>query len=366
MKPGKLIVLVAVVVVAIAVGSFLPGWREKPSTGDQIVVTGIGIRPTTEGYELSVQAVEALKTSGSLSEQNENATAVYQAKGSSVSQALQAFLNEAGRSTYILHNRIFALELSSGSNRSIFDMLDYFTRNLEGRALVDLVVCREDPSLLLSIESGNDAIPAEYVSQLLQEGRDWGIAVQTRLLDVERASSGMYDLVLPIMEVADKTPRLDGTAVFRKGKYVGELSVSQTTGFAFAADRMDNCLYTIDGVTFRITASSTLLKITPQRDAFRYEFSITGKADIAEAPQKALTTAEKQDLLKKLQQAIEADTLSAVTALSNTYRADPLGLARQTAKAVDGITQEQAYDRLPRGDYAVSATIRLTESGFVN
>lgn len=336
--------------------------RERPAVSDQIVVTGIGIRATETGYQLSVQAVEALKTAGSLSEQTENATAVYKANGDSIATALRSFLNEAGRSTYILHNRILALQLPLPTDRSLYDTLDYFTRNLEGRSLVDVVICREDPAALLSITSGNDAIPAEYVSQLLQEGNDQGMAVQTRLLDIQRASSGMYDAVLPILKLTDNTPQLDGTALFRKGEYVGELTVSETTGLLFAADRINHCLYTVDGTTFLIRNVSTALQITQTADAFSYTFSVTGEAIVTESRNTALAATAMNGLTAQLKKRLQND-IQAALGKTVLYRTDPLGLARQTAKTYP-VTQETASTRLAQSTYTATVDLRLIESSY--
>lgn len=366
MKKINYIGILGTVLVIITAAAFLPSCREKPAISNQIIVTGIGLTETDAGCTLSIQAVEALKTAGSLSEQTENATAVYHAKGASVAQALQAFLNEAGRSTYILHNQIIGLGMEQYRNRSVFQTLDYFVRNLEGRSLVDLVICRDDPADLLSIQSGNDPIPSEYVSQLIQEGSDWGIAVKARLLDAQRASSGMYDMMIPLVEVKEKTPRLDGTALFRKGYLAGELTTEQTTGILFAADKIEKCLYTVEGVTFRITASSTKLHIEPFDGAYRYTFSIKGTADITETQtQTVFTQSEKDRLLSLLEEQICVDIQEAVQLAVFKYGCDPLALARRTAKEY-GITQEQASALLPESEYRFSADIRLAESGFLS
>lgn len=365
MRSVRLIGAIVGIVVAAAVAFSLSGWEEKTAVSDQIVVTGIGIRQKNQGYELAIQAVESLKTAGSLSEQTENATAVYRTEGTSVAKALQAFLNEAGRSTYILHNRILALQLSDHKERSLFETLDYFMRNLEGRTLVDLVVCRGDPSDLLTVESGNDAIPAEYLSQLLQEGYDRGIAVNTHLLDAQRASSGMYDLAIPILRVTQNTPRLDGTALFKNGVLAGELSEKQTTGLLFAADDLKQCLYTVNEVTFRIEESRTAWEIVPTNRGYRYRFSVTGKACVLENAHKVDVQAEKGELWNALEQAVVTDTESALKTAYLTYETDPLGLARSTAKQ-EKIAQNEAKKRLLQSEYEVTVTLRFAQSGFIN
>ena len=225
------------------------GCRADTALRGEVVVTALGIHQKNGTCALSVQAIDGLKTASGLSEQNEAATAVYGASGNSVAAALHAFLNETGRRAYILHNQIVAVSTAQCEAHSLFDSLDYLIRNGEGRASVPMVVCRGDPADLLGISSGNDAIPARYVVGLLEEGAAWGVCVKRDLLDVERAASGMYDVTLPIVAVADGTPALDGTALFRGGEFVGELTREQTTGFLLLGDELRQLLYTQNSVT---------------------------------------------------------------------------------------------------------------------
>lgn len=364
MKRGNYIGVVGLFLTLIAVSALLPSCREKPAISNQIVVTAIGLEKRGKEIELSIQAVEALKTSSSLSEQSENATAVYTAKANSVAAALQEFLNEAGRSTYILHNQVIGLGEAIIREDSLFETLDYFFRNPEGRSLVDVVVCRNEPSSLLGISSGNDAIPAEYVAQLLQEGERVGTAVSARLLDIQRSASGMYDVMLPIVEIHEEKPRLNGTMLFKGGYAAGELTEAQTTALLYAADRIDTCLHTVEGVTFSIARSATRLNITPYKDGYTYEFLIDSRAKIVESD-RDLTEKEKRRLITLLEERCASQVSEAVEKTVVVYGCDPLGLARQTAREHQNVTQGQAAELLSQGRYEAKAKIHLIESGFL-
>lgn len=72
----------AIVAILLLGMSLLPSCREKSQMSSRAVVTAIGIDADGEGgCALSVQAVEALKTAGSLSQQEGNATKVYTGGG---------------------------------------------------------------------------------------------------------------------------------------------------------------------------------------------------------------------------------------------------------------------------------------------
>ena len=341
----------------------LCGCRAKQTVSDQVVVTGIGIDRRDGQYVLSIQAVEALKTSGSLSEQSETATAVYTAEGASVAEALQAFLNETGKSTYILQNQIIVISMAQCREESLFTTLDYFVRNQEGRALVDLVVCRSDPSVILDIDTGNDAIPAEYVSQLLAEGRRWGRCVQARLLDAERASSGMYDVAVPILEMGETSPSLSGTALFRDGRLAGELTESQTTGLLVAADEAEQCLYTIDGTAVQCGNIRTEVTVVPQGTVWEYRMAVKATAEVVEG---TASSPDSNDVEAALEEILKRDVLDAMTVASEK-NSDPLGLARRTAAQYrsDGVTQRAVREVLAQSRFTVTTEITVTKSGFL-
>lgn len=344
----------------------LCGCRSGAAVSDQVIVTGLGIDRRDGQYVLSIQAVEALKTSGSLSEQSETATAVYTAQGGSVAEALQAFLNETGKSTYILQNQIIVISMALCREESLFTALDYFIRNQEGRALVDLVVCRDDPAALLDISTGSDAIPAEYVSQLLEEGCRWGRSVEARLLDAERASSGMYDISLPILAMKDDAPTLAGTALFRDGKLAGELTVPQTTGLLLVGDGPEYCLYTVDDTSVRCEDIESTLTIQPHGSCWQYRFAVEATVRVVEEGS-VLSTEDMQELVRRLEEQIVSDVKQAMSAVVLECGSDPLGLARRTAAQYrsSGATQEEVRAVLSQSEFIVTAELSLTDSGFL-
>ena len=228
-----------VLALALAVGfALLPSCREKSLTNSRVVVTAVGIDAGEEAdCRLSIQAIETLKTSGSLTEQAENATKVYDIEAPSVAGALQSFVTRTGRSSYILHNRAVVIGLEQAKRRPLSALLDYFIRNHEGRSTVDMAVCRGEAAELLAVPSAGYTIPAEHLSVLLQQAGRQGFAVPTDLLDVERSTSGMYDMVMPIVRV-DKTGEepamvMDGTAYSAGGNTPGS-STRRRPGACFS------------------------------------------------------------------------------------------------------------------------------------
>ena len=339
----------------------LSGCHAQSTVGDRVIVTGLGITENEGTITVSVQAVEALRTAGSLSEQSESATAVYTASGATVAEALQAFLNEAGRRTYILQNQIIVLEESTCRNHALTELLDHFIRTGEGRSTVDLVVCRGDPSTLLGITSDSDAIPAEYVSRMLLESQRLTRAFRTRLLDVERASSGMYDAALPLVEVTDGTPRPVGTMLFRNGIAAGTLTPAETTGLLLAMGEGERCVYTRDGTTLELKDLHRSVRAERTADGWRFHVTVTAASHVTEgkrADAAALTAVEA---------AIAADIEGALARTYTAYDSDPLGLARLAAARYknDGITEDAVRAGLHTAAFSASVDLSHTDNGLI-
>ena len=109
MKKNGRVGSIGLLFVLVIAAALLPSCREKSQISNRVVVTAIGIDDKDGMCGVSIQAIEVLKTSGSLTEQEKNVTSVYSVEGKSVAGALTAFVADSGRSTYILHNKIIAL-----------------------------------------------------------------------------------------------------------------------------------------------------------------------------------------------------------------------------------------------------------------
>lgn len=322
--------------------TLLPSCRQKSPINSRIVVTAIGIDGDERQCHLSVQAIEALKTSGSLAEQQENATQIYQSDAASVAAAIDTFVTQTGRNAYILHNRVIAIGMQQAKSQPLPSLIDYFVRNHEGRPVVDMVVCRGQAADLLKVPSASFTIPAEHLSQLLEEGQRQGYVARARLLDVERAASGMFDAIIPIVAVEGKgeeaTFIMDGTAFYRDGQYAGEMDLAATRGLLFARGEVERCLYTLEipqlgPITAEVQSASTVIDITADGDKPVFTFHVSCKAEIEEEYSvRDLEDAQLAEIETRLSAQIRSDIEAAIDVTVRQAGADVFGLTRRTKK----------------------------------
>lgn len=374
------------IALALAIGiALLPSCQKKANTNTRVVVTAIGIDAAEEEEcHLSIQAVEPLKTSGSLTEQEENATAVYEIDGPSVSGALKSFVTHTGRSAYILHNRVIAIGLDQIKRRSLSSLLDYFVRGSEGRSTVDMVICRDRASDLLKAPSEGYTIPAEHLSMFLEEGSRWGYAIPADLLTVERSTSGMFDAAIPIVRLASQEGEdgqehnvgivMDGTAIFRQGEYVGELDESGTRGLLFVLGKTQQCLINMaeeigrqeDRLTIEISHARTDVDVKASGTAATFTFRVKCDAVILEEYLPGtLPLNQLPQVAKTLERRIQQDM---ETALSSTigWGCDVAGFTRMIRKHCPEIIrgyEDQWPQRLQDCRFVVEVQADLTKAG---
>lgn len=324
-----------IAIAVLCMAALFCGCAAQSTIRDRVVVTGLGIHREDGQCALAVQSIELLKTASSLSEQSEAATAVYTARGESVAAALDAFLNEAGRRTYILQNQLLLISTAQCEAQSLFDSLEYLTRNEEGRAQVPVAVCRDNPSELLEFSSGNDAISARYFVGLLEESAATGRSVYRTLLDVQRTSSGMYDAVLPLLSLRGESPQPDGILLFQDGKPAGELRVEQTPFFLLLAGEFGEVLYTENGVTYRIYEAKTRLTVTKP---LAFHFDATVRVEAVEQYGGARADTARAGVWLE-------NGMREVLGILDELEVDPLGLVRRAAQHKTVLSQPASCDK---------------------
>lgn len=350
--------IVSGVVLLCTVGGLLLGWKQDSVVHNRRVVTAVGLGGNDAWYQVSVQAVEALKTASNLAEQSENATAVYTAEGKTVTDAFQQFLKMSGNRAYVLQNQVLVISEELCRTRSLFAILDYFMRTSESNGSVKVMVFRGNPADLLSVPSGSEPIPATAVTHLIEEGNQWGLCFNTTLLDVERASSGMLDAALPLVEMRDDTPQLAGTVLFKNGQWAGILNSEKTTGLLAAGNWLRECVWETQGVAFRLESLKTVLHIQKQNETLCFSFSLSGKARLLEetAP---IGSEQRQTCLQQVAEILQGKMADALQS-ADVYLSDPLGLARRA---------QQRYPAQPllpihEAKKQVAVSLSFADSGF--
>ena len=364
--------------VAVLLGfTMIPSCREKSQINNRVVITAVGIDDAQDGgCAVSIQAIEALKISGSLTNQEDNATGIYETQGESVAAAMKSFVLQTGRNTYLQQNRAIVLSLDQGKKQPLQTTLDYFMRNAESRPGVYLAVSRGSPEEVLGVKTSSYTIPSDYLTTLLREGQSWGYSAGTTLLDVERALSGMFDAYLPIVRVEgsgdDASIHMDGTAVFREGEFVGELDAQETRGLLFLQNALERSTVAVNrdngaSVTLELQKSHTGISVSRKGDAAAFTIRVSAQAEIAEESEGDIVkTSELQSLNEQLAQTIEKEIRAAIDKTVMEYGCDVFGFGRRVMKKEPGLIrghEDEWPEKLRECDYPIEVEIEIQSLG---
>ena len=304
--------------------NFCACWNRRELNTLAIVLgTGLDVGNQPDTLELTAQVVRAgkMKSGGSSPDDDaaaEKAFVNMQSTDKSVLAAVRGISHMANRRLYFPHNQvlIFSSELAK---QDIAEGLDAFLRDYEARMNVHILVSKGKASEVLEEECELEKIPSVHISGMIENQESNSETVIVTLRDFAIAMlSGSTAPVAPMIEVHEsggkKRGKLEGTAVFKDGKMVGELDRMQTRGLMFVTGKAKSSAITVDTkwgqVVLEMVHSKTSLKPVKAEDgSIRMELKINENGAIeSNETTEDMSRLENLELLKKLgQEAIRSD-----------------------------------------------------------
>jgi len=310
--------------------NFCACWNRRELNTLAIVLgTGLDVGNQPDTLELTAQVVRAgeMKSGGSSPDGSASAEKAFvnmQGTDKSVLAAVRGISHMANRRLYFPHNQvlIFSSELAK---QDIAEGLDAFLRDYEARMNVHILVSKGKASEVLEEECELEKIPSVHISGMIENQEPNSETVIVTRRDFALAMlSGSTAPVAPMIEVHEsggkKRGKLEGTAVFKDGKMVGELDGMQTRGLMFATGKAKSSVITVDTkwgqVVLEMVHSRTSLEPVKAEDgSIRIELKINENGAIeSNETTEDMSRLENLELLKKLgQEAIRSDVESALS-----------------------------------------------------
>ena len=233
---------------------------------DRLIVQGIGVDRTADGgYLLTLQAFNTAVSGGQDNGMSGNVTKVYETSGATIADAMRNVTLTAGRRPLYSHNWIivFGAEVA---REGLNETLDFFVRDYATRPMVDLAVARGKAADIIKSPFNGSSIPAREIQMGLKMGQ---VNAKTLQMPLHKAVTLLEDktsdVYLPLLKpVVDKaqdmdTVLLDGLAIFREGKYVGDLDADETRALLFLTGQAESGDLVVEGEPFG-KASLELIK----------------------------------------------------------------------------------------------------------
>lgn len=204
---------------------------DKHEDETKIIVTNQIILPTSSGTG-EISEKETNQPYVNLSSEDEN-----------VYEAIQSTNFKTNRTLYFPHNEIliFSNEIAK---EGIYDYMDIFIRNPESRTTTWLLISKGKASQILDIESKAEKIPSVYIKDMIESSED--LLVPTSNLSLHDFMHNLQNKttasVLGLIEYNGSKANpvlLNGSAILKNDKLIGELNKMETRGFLWATKELN-------------------------------------------------------------------------------------------------------------------------------
>ena len=315
--------VVSLILCAVIILSLSSCWSRRELNSIAIVLaTAFDTTEQSNMLQVTAQVVKPgeIKASSSASggEATQKAYVNIKSTDKSVLSAFAKITHMNNRTMYFSHNRLIILSREL-AEKGISDEVDTFTRNNETRLNVYMLVSEGKASDILDEEFELEGIPANHIAEMLENQKinSETAIITLRDFDIAILSDSMTPVV-PMIKLYEtdgkKDAKLDGTAVFKHGKMIGELDLSQTRGLLWVTGKAQQGLETIKTqwgqVDLRFEHSQGSFKAVKNEDGsigIRVKIDAKGCVD-SNGTEEDVSTLQNLEILEKLAQAyIRAD-----------------------------------------------------------
>ncbi|NMP37816.1 MAG: Ger(x)C family spore germination protein [Clostridiales bacterium] len=285
---------------------------------DMLIIQGIGVDKTPDGYTVSIQALNPAQSGtseeGSGGSGGSSSTKTYVTTGKSISEAIRNVNTVSGKTPLYSHNRVIIFGEDTARD-GITQMLDFFVRDYGMRSTVSVAVAKQGTAEeMIKANLGSSTISAKVIQMVLQSAHHEARTLNVRVLDIVNATQDdTSNVLMPALslkqpqkqqkseggggsgeggsggeENKDSEVELSGAAVFDSdNKLKFFLENEHSRGITFANDEVDSgdVVFTLESginVTLIIIKSDTKIKVDIKDGIPLYRIKLKLNCDITE------------------------------------------------------------------------------------
>lgn len=353
--------------------------RRELNTLAIVLGTALDAGEEPDMLTLTAQVVKPgeLKSGSSSSPGGEGAKAYtnIQGKGKSALPLLRDLTHRLSRRLYFPHNQVLIVS-SELAQKDIAEALDAFMRDYETRLNVYLLISRGKASEILDEETELEKVPAMHIANTIKNQRSNSETAVVTMRDFAIATlSGSRAPVVPMVEVLEENNRkkavLSGTAVFKNGKMIGELTKEQTRGLMWITNKAQSGVTTVETPWGQVVleimhVGSALKPVKTQEGGIRMglDIHIDGSIESDETTED-MTKPENVQMLRELMMEFIRSDVENTLAQARALRADVFGFGDEISRTHPGIwkTMKDHWDETFAGiqvDLMVEVDLRST------
>lgn len=200
---------------------FLTGCLNYTELNELGITESLGIEKIDDSYLVSINLIDAKSENDDMDELRKS----YEAKGSTITEAIQNLYLKSSKKIYLSHIEVLLLS-EEIAKENISLLIDFFLRNQESRnSFTTIIVKDTTPREIIYDKEKNPEI--NDIIQINSE--EYGISALITFEDFSRMilEEGI-DAVLPVIKLDEERLEVDGYAYFQDQKWIGYLSKEES------------------------------------------------------------------------------------------------------------------------------------------
>ena len=323
----------------VCLGAILNRNTFKDDISNRSIVQGVGIDINDDGtYTVTLEIINTENYS------NADGTAkpvmnLRTLNGKTVSSAIKSAYAIDGKTPVLSQNRVIVIGKKL-AEQGIMPSLDFFIRGSENYPTVQIATVEGKAEDFFKDASGETTVVSRNIEDILMTSEEDMSVSSITLCDLvnhyKSAGASFYMPIISTFEGKEKKEITSkGTAVFKEGKLVCNLSEEETASLNFLCNcaRRGAVDFSYNGVPASISViqNSTKKKVDYSSENPQFFFKVKIKADLAEIDSETVynPTQTEVDAMKECaEEKIKSDIESLCRKLYRQEKADPLGFSR--------------------------------------
>ena len=332
----------------------LTGCQERENLKDLSVVEGIGIDYVNGQVGITAQTLNLMKEGTGPEALSGNMTMVSSGQADNISSAVENISHRLSKKLYFAQNRIVVFGMDYAENH-LKESFDYLLRSANSRPDVFVCISSGEAKDIIEIEEPNSLVPAQTISDLLEEGEKRGTSVTVTVNELlNYYTDKTTDIYLPVVESGSEGAFATGIAVFNSDRLVRVLKGDECTGFMILSGKIKEgiIIFNDDGfgrVTAEITKEKTKARACYENGKVVMKADIKADIILDEVENGMQNSISKEDAHqialsaeRKLQQLCEAAFKACTESSSDCLRIGEM-LAKYDPSAYKMLSESKAY-----------------------
>ena len=303
---------------------------------------------------LTAQTLNLMKEGTGPEALSGNMTMVSSGQADNISSAVENISHRLSKKLYFAQNRIVVFGMDYAENH-LKESFDYLLRSANSRPDVFVCISSGEAKDIIEIEEPNSLVPAQTISDLLEEGEKRGTSVTVTVNELlNYYTDKTTDIYLPVVEAGSEGAFATGIAVFNSDRLVRVLKDDECTGFMILSGKIKEgiIIFNDDGfgrVTAEITKEKTKAKACYENGKVVLKADIKADIILDEVENGMQNSISKEDAHqialsaeRKLQQLCEAAFKACTESSSDCLRKGEK-LAKYDPSAYKMLSESKAY-----------------------